>query len=316
MRLLFFLLVLFLTMGSLGSQYDVIIVRSDVPADWIIAQAYSHKSGILIVATSPTHLDSTVKTQLSGYRNFGFEDVIIIGGENAISREVQQELDDMGFVTHRISEANRHGTSATMAIKLFPDSKTAILVNGEALEALLVAGRLASSTGDPVLFVKRDSIPPSVSAALKTIGAEKILLVDYELSDEMKRSLASQGYDIEVIKSIEGFEVKRDMPTEYAYLILGIALGVFALFTTLRLRRLKERVPYTLLTGDEEKIVKVILENSGEITQDQLPEKTSFSRPKISRVISELVGRDILSKEPHGRTQKLVVKKEFYEKKK
>ncbi len=65
---------------------------------------------------------------------------------------------------------------------------------------------------------------------------------------------------------------------------------------------------------DEEKIVRAIIEGGGELTQDKLPEITDFSRPKISRIVADLADRGILTKTPQGRTQKLQIEKEFYEK--
>ena len=57
--------------------------------------------------------------------------MLIIGGEAAISPGIQSELDSMGFATHRISEADRYGTSARVAVELYPDSKEVVLASGE-----------------------------------------------------------------------------------------------------------------------------------------------------------------------------------------
>ncbi len=315
MRLL--LLLFIFTIGTLGAEYDVILVRSDVYADWIIAQGYSQKSGVPIIATSPSTLDPPIEEQLRGYRAFGFDKVLIIGGEMAVSPAVQQEVEAMGYATHRISEADRSGTSARVALELFGESKTVIMANGAANEALLVAGRLASASGNPVLFVKGDEIPPSVSAVLKSIGVEKIILVDLELSGDLKSELATQ-YDLEVLRSAEGYKVEREPGALRALLLLvgGIAIGVIAVFFGGKLLEKGEKVPITVLTEDEKRVIRPIKDHGGEITQDQLPALTSFSRPKISRVISDLVERGVLSKEPQGRTQKIVLIKQLIEEEK
>ncbi|MFQ5815191.1 MAG: cell wall-binding repeat-containing protein [Candidatus Hydrothermarchaeaceae archaeon] len=311
MRLL--LLLLILTIGNLGAEYDAVLVRSDVYADWIIAQAYSHKSGVPIIATSPESIDPQIREQLQGYRGFGFDRVLIIGGEKAVAPAVQRELEGMGYVTHRISEADRSGTSARVAVELFSGSDTVILANGVANEALLVAGRLASATGNPVLFVRADEIPPSVSAALQSIGVDKIILVDIELSEDLKSELRSQGYDLEILRRMEEYRVGEESRVSRGLILLlvGIAMGVVSVLLAGRILKRKERVPITVLTEDERRIISAINEQGGELTQDQLPELTSFSRPKISRVISELVERGVLSKEPYGRTQKIAIKKEL-----
>lgn len=300
---LFAVLVL-LTMGSISPAYDVILVRSDLPPDWVIAQTYSHRSGIPIVATLPDVLEPHVKSQLSGYKKSGFERVLIIGGEAAISPGIQKELDSMGFATHRISEADRYGTSARVAIELYPDSEEAVLVSGEDFEDFLTARRAASSMGAPILFSKKSEIPVSVLNAMKAIGVKRVVLIDLYLED----FLEPLGYTVES----SSFTGQPERDTRPLYLIFGIFLGIIGFAIISRIKRAKERVSYTLLTRDEERIVKAINEVGGELMQDQLPQKTSFSRPKISRIVSDLEVRGILSKEPDGRTQRLRVKKDFY----
>ncbi len=297
---------------AITSEYDVIIVRSDLPFDWTLAQAYSNKFGIPIVGTLPDRLDEDAKKQLYGYRQFGFRRAIIIGGEKAVSLEIQSEMEGIGFVAHRFGEADRHGTSARFAIVLYPDSKGAVLVNGEDYGGLLAAGKASAETGNPILFIKRGEVPGSVLDALRKIGTKKILLINYELSENVKKFLISEGYEVEMLSASSDI-LKTKLDVKYVYLIFGALLGVLGILGLHRFRKYKEKVPYTLLTADEEKVVKAILDSGGEMTQDLLPEKTDFSRPKISRIIADLVGRDIISKEPYGRTQKLKIKKEFYE---
>ncbi|MFH1774299.1 MAG: hypothetical protein ABH874_05000 [Methanobacteriota archaeon] len=314
----FLVLLILLTTGSsdlayaIASEYDVIVVRSDLPFDWTLAQAYSNNFGIPIVGTVPDRLDEDVRKQLYDYGQFGFHRAIIIGGEKAISQRIQEEIETIGFVAHRFGEADRYGTSARLAIVLYPSSKGAVLVNGEGYGGLLAARRVAAATGDPILFIKREEVPASVLDALGKIDVRKILLINYELSENVKKFLVSEGYEVEIISSASDIS-KFGIDIKYIYLTFGVLLGILGILGLQRFRKYKEKVPYTLLTGDEEKVVKVILDNGGEMTQDLLPEKTGFSRPKISRIVADLVGRDIISKEQYGRTQKLKIKKEFYE---
>jgi uncharacterized membrane protein len=313
MRELFLVLLFFLTTGAVAPQYDVILVRSDLPLDWVIAQAYSHNSGVPIIATKPDHLDEDVKEQLSGYRSSGYINLVIIGGEQAVSPGIKSDLDDMGFVTHRISEGDRYGTSARVAIELFGRADGVVVVNGEAYEGLLTAERIASSIGGPILFVKEDGVTPSVERALATLGVGKIYLVE-GASGKIHDALLSKGYKVEVVGG-DWIEAPSPYNPLYFAFALGLLLGAALVLAGLRFRRYRARVPMTILTEDEEKIVKAILENGGVLTQDKLPEKTDFSRPKISRIIMDLAGRGIVSKKPHGKTQKLTIKKDFYEEK-
>jgi uncharacterized membrane protein len=313
------LILIILTIGSLNSQYDVIIVRDDLPLDWIIAQAYSHKSGIPIVTTSPDQLSNDARDQLVGYRQAGLNKPLIFGGGQAISLDIEKELTEMGFITHRIREVDRYGTSAQVARELYVKSEGCVMVNGENYKNLLIAERIASESGYPLLFIRHNEVPASVKDAIRSLGVTKIILIDSEIGESIKSSLTSEGYSVELVR--ESADIKKFSPAEplgikYLYLCFGLILGIILSMGVIYYRRGQERVPYALLTEDEEKIIKAILENKGELTQDRLPEKTGFSRPRISRIVSELCERDMISKEPFGRTQKLTIKKEFYENRK
>ncbi len=280
------------------TQYDIILVRNDLPHDWAIAQSYAHKQKIPILSTSPDRLDPNVEKELIGYKNAGFKKLLIIGGEKAISIEIQERLNDMGFITHRISEGDRYGTSARVALELFPESKTAIIVNGESINDLLIAERLSIRTESPILLVKNDKIPETVMNTIKSLGINKI----YVVSDV---NISIPNIKIEKIKDIEPYGKNWTM---LALISMIIALSILlAIYINLK----REKIPYVLLTSDEEKIIRTIEMNGGEITQDKLPALTNFSRPKISRLISELVNRGILEKEPFGKTQKIKIKRKF-----
>lgn len=313
MRRLLLVFLAFLAMGALEPPYDAILVRADLPLEWLISQTYSHKFGIPIVTTAPDQLDAGVREELLGYKRFGFNRVLIVGGERAIYPSVQASLESEGFVTHRISEADRYGTSARVAVELFGQSEGAVIASGESKDygALLVAGKLAAETGYPILFVKADEVPLSVSEALRSLGVKKALVLDQGLADGTTDSIRSAVGEVVVVR--EGGDLAAAIPRDggYKLFIFGAFAGVLIMAGILRLRK-RERVPYTLLTEDEERVVRAILESGGELTQDQLPEKTDFSRPKVSRITADLVGRAIISKEPSGRTHKLVIKKEFY----
>ncbi|MFV2041307.1 MAG: helix-turn-helix transcriptional regulator, partial [Candidatus Hydrothermarchaeales archaeon] len=90
---------------------------------------------------------------------------------------------------------------------------------------------------------------------------------------------------------------------------LGLVLGVL-LSLVLRWKR-REKVPMNVLTSDEERVVRSIIDGGGEIGQDELYSLTGFSRPKISRLVAELVERDLIEKTQFKRTFKLKMKKEL-----
>ena len=294
---------------AFANEVDVILVRSDLPQEFAVAQAYSLLTGVPIVTTPSQELSEDAREQLRGYIKLGYRNLVIIGGEKAVSLEVQREIDALGYVTRRIAEADRYGTAATFAKEFYSRSEGAILLYGESSENLLLAMRLSSATGYPILFVRRDHVPPAVRDALAYLHVKKVFLFPQGLKASVREDLS--GY--EVISVEKGFALpeKKGNALPLAF-TAGFALGVLSVIAYLRARRIKQRLPYEILSEDEERVVRAIASEGGRLTQDALPEKTGFSRPKISRIVKELVERGIIEKVPKGRTHELTIKKEFY----
>ncbi|WP_457612124.1 DUF7343 domain-containing protein [Methanocaldococcus sp.] len=66
---------------------------------------------------------------------------------------------------------------------------------------------------------------------------------------------------------------------------------------------------WNFLTDEEKKIIELIREY-GSITQKELVELTGMSKPKVSRIVSELEDRGIIKKEKIGRINKLALSDE------
>jgi len=310
----FLVLLLFISaaaVGAVGPRYDVILARDDIPVDWVIAETYSHKVGIPIITTPPEFLDDSAWVQLEGYRNAGWKRVLILGGEKAISPETEQELNSMGMVTHRISEVDRYGTSARVAIELYGSAKGCVVVGGEDYESLLIGEKIAIDLGYPLLLVKKNEVPGSVHDALDALRPKRLIVVESGLTGNVTRVLEGR-YKVEILTGIEDYRAPTKVPLEYLYLTSGIMFGLFLALGFYFYRKTLRKVSYAILTDDEEKVIKAITANGGEIGQDRLPEETDFSRPKVSRIVSELKERGIISKEPYKRTHRLKLKKEFY----
>ncbi|MDI6826610.1 MAG: hypothetical protein QMD36_05530 [Candidatus Aenigmarchaeota archaeon] len=64
-----------------------------------------------------------------------------------------------------------------------------------------------------------------------------------------------------------------------------------------------------LLRADEKETIKKIIENKGEISQSKL--SSFFGKVKTFRVIEDLMRRDIVEKEPYGKTNKIKLNDKF-----
>lgn len=291
--------------------YDAIVVRSDLPYEWIIAKAYSEKAKIPIIAVEPKEIKKETREMLSGFKASGAGEILILGGESAISPEIAQEIEGMGFTTHRISETDRYGTSARVAVDLYSGADEVVIVSADKADFLLLGERLSLAAGAPILFVKHDAVPKSTYDALNIIRPERIFIItDSKTIEDELRALGTGIEKIESYEEIKRYDSEEREKSRFRVLVIITTLsGLLLLFFIYRRRR-EKKLAYAMLTSDEDKIISAIKEKGGEILQEELYEITGFSRPKISRLVMELEERKLIAKEQFKKTFKLKINKE------
>jgi len=65
-----------------------------------------------------------------------------------------------------------------------------------------------------------------------------------------------------------------------------------------------------LLTGDERHMFKAIMDSGGEALQKDLILRTKMSNAKVSRLLDKLVQKGVVTKERHGATNKVRIKRD------
>lgn len=292
----------------LGS-YDVIVVRGDVPTDYIVASIYSSTKKIPLVLLDPEEIQSDIRSELSGYMREGNRMLLIIGGKNAISVGVENELSSMGFIVSRLWDWNRYGTAARVSIDLWGESDEVVITNGENYDYFLLAQRVALIRGEPILFIKNETITMETADALMRLGTKSVVLVSQ--NDNAASTLRSLGLSVDMVettpKSLE-FETESEPVNLGFYALL---IGLLAVIAFLSFKFWKARkVSVMLLTDDEEKIVE-ILKMRGKTEQSKLSKLTGFSKPRISRMLMSLEERGVVERERYKKTFKIKLKSKF-----
>jgi subtilisin family serine protease len=88
--------------------------------------------------------------------------VLIIGGKSAVSKEIENQINELQFKTKRISGIDRYETAVAIN-KLLPYSTNkAFVVSGQNYPDALSVAAYSGSKQYPVLFVQKDNVPVSV----------------------------------------------------------------------------------------------------------------------------------------------------------
>lgn len=146
------------------SAHTVILAREDDFPDALAGTPLAHMYGAPILLTSRDYLVPGAREEIL---RLGPEKVILLGGEAALSYDIEGELRKMGIAVERIGGANRYDTARLIAHKVSPDPKKVMVVNGENYPDALSAAPYAAFNGYPILLTRSSSLPPETREVLE-----------------------------------------------------------------------------------------------------------------------------------------------------
>jgi len=90
--------------------------------------------------------------------------------------------------------------------------------------------------------------------------------------------------------------------------MIGLIVGGLAIFLVSSLwgavmfRKSRAEIPTQLLEDDEQKIITLIQNGKGKLKQQDVPQLTGYSRPKVTRTIKDLIKKGKVTREKRGKT--------------
>ena len=63
------------------------------------------------------------------------------------------------------------------------------------------------------------------------------------------------------------------------------------------------------LSSAEARIIKTLADAGGELTQKEICRRTGYSKSRVSTLVSKLVEKGVVRKEPMGKTNKIILVK-------
>ncbi|MCD6496475.1 MAG: MarR family transcriptional regulator [Candidatus Aenigmarchaeota archaeon] len=282
-------------------KYDAIVVRADIPTDYTVASIYAGAQKIPLVLLNPRSIPEPVKSELTGFRSRGYELLLIVGGEDAISSSVENELKNMGFLVNRLWDWNRYGTAARVALELWRESDSVVIANGEDYSGFLLAQHVALQQGAPILFVQNQTIPDETRDAIRKLGAKSAVLIN--TGDGAGQLLNSMGISVEKLETSQLKEETSGNAIEFYIAFSVIAIVLMASFIIFRMKTERKGSVF-LMTEDEERMIE-ILRSRGRTEQNRLADLTGFSKPRVSRMLRDLEKRGLIEREKHKKTFKV-----------
>lgn len=161
------------------------------------------------------------KTTLDYIVSKGIQKINIIGGESAVSLEVEKSLKARGIETKRIRGNNREETAISIAESFIDNPQKLVLANGYKYADAVAGGYLAAKENAPILL-SRDNILKDVNEAY--IGKKKIdtivlggkTVITSSVFEHMKSALGIKKANLPLPSIPKNFtELKSKMKTEF-----------------------------------------------------------------------------------------------------
>lgn len=202
---------------------NTVILASGEQGRYPDALAANYLAGIEKAPVLLTKRATTPDVVKAAIEDTGARNVIIVGGESAISAEQQQALETDYNVT-RLSGDDRYGTASAIIDEGGQANGTALLATGTNFPDALGGGAVAYAKDMPLAITKPGDLPDSVLASLKSANITKVLVLGGKsaVSEAVVKELEDE--DIEVTKRFAGVDRAETsaMLAQYAIEELGL----------------------------------------------------------------------------------------------
>lgn len=139
------------------------VVSGESPWDALATGPVAAHSGAPILMTRKSTLPSETATFITDNL---ITDVVVIGGVNAVSADVFNQIDALpGVTAMRVAGGNRYDTAREVAqygVDNGMDAGSVVLVSGQTFADGLSAGTIEAFTDGPMLLTARDYVPDEV----------------------------------------------------------------------------------------------------------------------------------------------------------
>ena len=169
---------------SAGSADVVVLARADKYPDALAGAPLAVTVGGPLLLTFPDSLHAVTAAEI---QRLGATKVILLGGEAALSPQVEADLEAMGIDDiQRIFGPSRFETAFYVAEQiagLRGGVSEIVVVEGANADPLrgwpdaVSASGFAARTGRPILLVERDRLPDATAATANDLGVDKAIIV-------------------------------------------------------------------------------------------------------------------------------------------
>ena len=142
-----------------NKKQNVVIASGENFADSISSTSLAKKKNAPVLLVKKNEVPKSIKEYLNSFSKKGLlGDITIVGGENSVSKAVENELSKLAKVT-RIAGQDRYQTSVKVAKQVGVNSERTIVASGEKFVDVLAASPVSQKYNAPIVLVKKMDVP-------------------------------------------------------------------------------------------------------------------------------------------------------------
>ncbi|HHT49905.1 MAG TPA: hypothetical protein GXZ78_00295, partial [Eubacteriaceae bacterium] len=180
--------------------------------------------GSLLAAKKDAPVLLTLKNRIHSYtideiQRLGASNVIILGGEGAVSEDIENELIGKGLNVERISGNNRIRTALAVAEEAVEAPvKKVFLVNGYDFPDALSVAALAAKEGAPIFLTQSDRLQSVVKEALSDFNVEEVTIVGGPgvINNNVETEIRDLGYTVNRIEGSNRYRTSLEV-SQYGF---------------------------------------------------------------------------------------------------
>lgn len=146
------------------NKTDIILANGYNFIDALTAGSLAAKMNIPILLTEDSSLNSITEKAI---KEWGIENVIVVGGDRRVSNGVISKLQNDGLSVERIAGKTRVETSLKLAERVNPNPEKVIFANGRTYADALIASYLSKKENEPIVLIDKEDVPVSVKEYLR-----------------------------------------------------------------------------------------------------------------------------------------------------
>ena len=212
-----------------------LVARADAFPDALAGAPLAAELDAPLLLVDRDRLRPDVEDEL---RRLGVDEILLLGGESALSAEVEAALGDVAATT-RLAGGDRHATAARIAAELADRAGDprpgAVLVRSDDFPDALAAGVLAADRGVPILLSPPDALPDATRDALRDVvdaGATVVVAGGTSaLSTEVASTVEDEGFVVDRVAGEDRYDTAVAL-TEAAVAGRTVATALVASGTT------------------------------------------------------------------------------------